>query len=200
MLAAVGRRQNTLRHVPGPDRLEARPPRSRQRGPPAARQPLQQGDPGISRAVDDRGREHRGLERRPSDRPLGQRLGPEEPRALELVAPIAREEEEALDARALGRSQQPHRGQPVQLLDRPPGWSRIVAARWITVCTPRIACRIENGSARSPSEIWTLTRRGPAASARAPAAGPHGPSRAEAESSSPPTTPVAPVNRIMRPL
>ena len=29
----------------------------------------------------------------------------------------------------------------------PPGWSRIVAARWMTVSTPRIACRIESGSA-----------------------------------------------------
>src|SRR5664279_4045785 len=38
------------------------------------------------------------------------------------------------------------------------GWSRIVAARWITVSTPRSACRTRCGSdisPRSPSTIWT---------------------------------------------
>ena len=43
----------------------------------------------------------------------------------------------------------------------PPGWSRIAAARWTTVSTPRIALRKEAGLPRSPSAICTRTRSGP---------------------------------------
>ena len=57
------------------------------------------------------------------------------------VAPSAEKKTKRSTPRALGRPQQPHRRQAVQLLDRGRGgWSRIVAARWITVSTPRSAC------------------------------------------------------------
>ncbi len=81
----------------------------------------------------------------------------------------------------------------------PRGWSRIVAARWITVSTPRIAWRIENGSARSPSAICTLTRSGPSRLGSRTSTRTSCPDPSSSGNSSPPITPVAPVNRIMAP-
>src|SRR4051794_3276077 len=77
----------------------------------------------------------------------------------------------------------------------PPGWSRIVAARWTTVLTPRNALRNEGGSARSPRAIWTRTRSAPSrrgSRTRQRTAVPPATSRL---SSADPTRPVAPVSR-----
>src|SRR3954452_8006888 len=76
------------------------------------------------------------------------------------------------------------------------GWSRIAAARWMTVFTPRSALRNEAGSERSPSAICTRTRslpsrRGSRASTRT-----RSPRAVSRRSTCDPTFPLAPVRRI----
>jgi len=100
-----------------PDRLEASPAvagdgQHRQEGEAA-----QQRDPGVRAVVDDRGGEDRRLQRRGGDRLLGQPLSAEEAGALGLGCVEGAEEDETLDPAALGRTQQAHRRQAVQLLD-----------------------------------------------------------------------------------
>ena len=62
------------------------------------------------------------------------------------VAPIAEKKtKRSTPARSAERSRRTV-ASPLSSSIVPPGWSRIVAARWITVSTPRIAWRIEKGS------------------------------------------------------
>ena len=114
------------------------------------------------------------------------------------VAPIA--EKKTKRRRPRLRRAAVARCQAVELLDRGGGWSRIDAARWITVSTPRSAWRVIRGS---PSSV-----KSPSASAPRPASAPAGGGRGRGtRTSSPrsssrgnsgrPTVPVAPVTRII---
>ena len=80
----------------------------------------------------------------------------------------------------------------------PVGWSRMLAARWITVSTPRIAWRIENGSREVAERDLDVD---PVRAEPPRVAHEHAhvlPGSSSIGSSSPPTSPVAPVSRITR--
>src|SRR3954452_21970662 len=76
------------------------------------------------------------------------------------------------------------------------GWSRIAAARWITVSTPRRALRKEAGSERSPSAICTRTRSLPSRRGSLTSTRTRSPRAVSRLSTCLPTFPVAPVSRI----
>src|SRR3954466_9595780 len=78
------------------------------------------------------------------------------------------------------------------------GWSRIAAARWITVSTPRRALRNEAGSDRSPSAICTRTRSLPSRRGSRTSTRTRSPRAVRRRSTCEPTFPVAPVRRITR--
>src|SRR3954447_15956117 len=72
--------ENRPGHVGRPDRLVLRAPRAGDRNYRQHREPPEQGDPWVSRRVDDRGRERGGPKLGLLDRTLGLRLGAEEAR------------------------------------------------------------------------------------------------------------------------
>src|SRR3954451_19720736 len=76
------------------------------------------------------------------------------------------------------------------------GWSRIAAARWITVSTPRRAFRKEAGSDRSPSAICTRTRSLPSRRGSRTSTRTRSPRAVSRRRTCEPTLPVAPVRRI----
>src|SRR4051812_39737385 len=76
------------------------------------------------------------------------------------------------------------------------GWSRIAAARWITVSTPRRAFRKEAGSDRSPSAICTRTRSLPSRRGSRTSTRTRSPRAVSRRRTCLPTFPVAPVRRI----
>ena len=79
----------------------------------------------------------------------------------------------------------------------PPGWSRIVAARWATVVDP--AHRLADGDrVREVAErdLDAHPVRARAAADRGRGSGPRDPPSSSRSSSAEPTSPVAPVSRI----
>src|SRR3954453_47744 len=76
------------------------------------------------------------------------------------------------------------------------GWSRMAAARWITVSTPRRALRNEAGSDRSPSAICTRTRSLPSRRGSRTSTRTRSPRAVNRVSTCLPTFPVAPVSKI----
>src|SRR4051794_19377499 len=81
-------------------------------------------------------------------------------------------------------------------IEAPPSWSRIAAARWITVSTPRRALRNEAGLERSPSAICTRTRSPPRRRGSRTRQRTGLRAATSRRSSAVPTLPVAPVRRI----
>src|SRR5690242_981387 len=77
-----------------------------------------------------------------------------------------------------------------------PSRSRMAAARWITVSTPRSALRNEAGFARSPSAICTLTRSPPSRRGSRTRQRTGLRAATSRRSSAVPTLPLAPVSRI----
>src|SRR3954452_22465417 len=77
-----------------------------------------------------------------------------------------------------------------------PSRSRMAAARWITVSTPRSALRKDAGLARSPSAICTRTRSAPSRRGSRTRQRTGLRAATSRRSSAVPTLPVAPVSRI----
>ena len=102
--------------VLGPDRLEGGVGVADQRERRKERQAAGERHPRILTVVDDRRGEDRRLKLRLGHRLLRERLRAEEPRPLKLGCADCGEEDEPLDARLLGRPQEPGGGEPVQLL------------------------------------------------------------------------------------
>src|SRR5437764_2385981 len=84
------------------------------------------------------------------------------------------------------------------IVARSRSWSRMAAARWTTVVTPRRALRNDDASERLPSAICTRTRSGPSRRGSRTSARTGWPEPTTRRRSADPTLPVAPVSRITR--
>ena len=185
-------------HVLGPDRLVERPGRSRTPGWPAGRRSARAG------SARDRPASRRSTARTPPC-PAPR---PPPPRAASALARKKRVREWCSAPRAEKKMKRRAPARSAARTSRSVatafsssidarGWSRIDAARWITVWTPRSAFRNEGGSARSPSAIWTRTRSSPSRRGSRTRQRTGSADVVRRRRSAEPTVPLAPVSRII---
>ena len=167
------------------------------------RQQRQQGeapdprDPGVVEVVDDRGGEDRRLEGELRTRSSARALERKKRVRWNRVAPSALKKKKRSTPACSAAARRRWVPSAVISSTLRGGWSRIAAARWMTVSTPRTAWRRPRGSPRSASESCTRTRWGPSRRGSRTRQRTSCPSSSSIGNTAEPTTPVPPVSRII---